>query len=550
MVLSQVPLAASIALVVAVVALWHPGMAADPGFRLGVLLQACLLFLAAALPWERLPPGLALAVPLLDFVPIGLVRAAGLGTSMQLGVLTAIPVVWLAWSGLHSRFCLAMTFFGPLLTVWIPLAAAGSRALGAYADVMVLPAMMLATGAVVHMLAASSAGQQRSLQEARDRLQRTLEDSAREKRLLDAVLETVPVGVQAVDSGGRTSMANRQQYLNKALAGRVPGATQDWPGIFDATGHPLAPDEQPVMRAVRGEAFSDYVIRLGEGPAQRMFSTSARPIGAGGAEGAVLAFTDVTALVQALASKNDFLANVSHELRTPLTSVLGYIDLLRNAPDLPLHIRQGLTVVRRNAERLQRLVTDLLTAASGGIDARPAPCNLAETVRLAVASAAPAAEAAGIALHDATEDRHLPAVVDAERVAQLLDNLISNAIKYTLLGGRVTVRAARTLGGAELTVSDTGIGMSEEEASSIFDRFYRTDSARDAHIPGIGLGLAIAKAIVEAHHGTIECVSQPGIGTTFTVFLPDLPPEAGQRRPEGAFVPAREAGPDEEDRHG
>jgi signal transduction histidine kinase len=552
MVLSQVPLAASIGLVVAVTTLWHPSMIADPGFRLGVVLQAGLLVLAAAVPWGRLPLGWALAIPLLDFVPVALVRNAGAGTSMQLGVLTAIPVVWLAWSGLHPRFCLSMTFFGPLLTVWVPLAAAGNRTPSAYADVLVLPAMMLATGVVVHMLAVSSASQQHSLEEARDELQRTLEASAKEKRLLDAVLETVPVGVQAIDAEGRTSVTNRQQFLNKALAGRVPGVNQDWPGIFNAAGKPLAPDEQPVMRAVRGEAFSDYLIRLGEGQAQRIFSTSARPITRpeGGADGAVLAFTDVTALVQALASKDDFLSNVSHELRTPLTSVLGYIDLLRNAPDLPLHIRQGLTVVRRNAERLQRLVTDLLTAASGGIDVEPAPGDAVEIVRLAVATAAPAADAAGVALHDATADEALPVIVDAVRIAQLLDNLISNAIKYTLRGGSVTVRAVRTQGGVELTVSDTGIGMTEREAASIFDRFYRTDSARDAHIPGIGLGLAIVKAIVEAHHGRIECISQPGIGTTFTVFLPDLPPEAGQRRPEGAFVPAREAGPDEEDRHG
>jgi signal transduction histidine kinase len=552
MVLSQVPLAASIALVVVVAALWHPGIAADPGFRLAVLLQACVLVLAAVVPWERLPPGLALAVPLLDFAPVALVRVAGLGTGMQLGVLAAIPVVWLAWSGLHPRFCLAMTFLGPLLTVWVPLAAAGNITLSAYADVLVLPAMMFATGAVVHMLAVSSADQQRSLEEARDELQRTLEASAREKRLLDAVLETVPVGVQAIDAEGRTSVTNHQQYLNKALAGRVPGANQDWPGIFDTGGHPLAPQEQPVMRAVRGEAFSDYVIRLGEGQAQRVFSTSARPIRSpgGGADGAVLAFTDVTALVQALASKDDFLSNVSHELRTPLTSVLGYIDLLRNAPDLPLHIRQGLTVVRRNAERLQRLVTDLLTAASGGIDVQPAPADVAEIVRFAVATAAPAADSAGLDLHDGTEERTLPAVVDAVRIAQLLDNLISNAVKYTLRGGSIIVRAARTSGGVELTVSDTGIGMSESEASAIFDRFYRAEAAREAHIPGIGLGLAIVKAIVEAHSGRIECASRPAAGTTFTVFLPDPAAEAGRRPPEEAFVPVREAGRYKEDHRG
>lgn len=264
----------------------------------------------------------------------------------------------------------------------------------------------------------------------------------------------------------------------------------------------------------------------------------------------MLAFTDVTALVQALASKDDFLANISHELRTPLTSVLGYIDLLRNAPGLPQNVRDGLTVVRRNAERLQRLVTDLLTAASGGLDARPAPCDLAEIIRLALASAAPTAEAAGIALHDATTDRPLPAVADAERIAQLLDNLVSNAIKYTLLGGSVTVRAARTRGGAEITVSDTGIGMSEEDAASVFDRFYRAEAARAARVPGVGLGLAIAKAIVEAHRGSIECTSRLAAGTTFTVFLPDPAANPSEMAPKAALAPAAQAGHSEEEHHG
>ncbi|WP_422935558.1 sensor histidine kinase [Sinomonas sp. P47F7] len=532
--LGQLPLTAAMALVAAVAAVWHPGLAGDPLFRTGMLAQAVLLALAAAVPWHRLPASAALAVPVLHFVPIGMVRLAGLHSPMQLGVLAVIPVVWLAWSGLHPRFCLATTFLAPLLMVWAPLAAAGSGDAGAYADVLVLPAMMLAAGTVVHMLATSTAEQRRSLERARDHLREALEAKARETRLLDTVLETIPVGVQAIDAHGATAVANRQQLLNKALAGRVPGVGNEWPRMFAPDGSRLVLPKQPVMRALRGEAFSDYIVRLGDGPSQRVFSTSARPIPTpeGGTDGSVLAFTDVTALIEALAAKDAFLSNVSHELRTPLTSVLGYVDLLLKAPGLPAHARDGLEVVRRNAQRLQRLVTDLLTAAAGAVDARPEPADMAEIVRLAVATAADAAEAASVSLTDLTEHRPLPAMLDPVRIAQLLDNLLSNAIKYTRPGGRVTVRAFRARGGIACEVADTGIGMTGEDTERIFTRFYRAETARQDHIPGIGLGLAIAKSIVDAHAGRIACTSRPGAGTTFTVLLPDLPADPARQDPQ------------------
>ncbi|AMM31601.1 Histidine kinase [Sinomonas atrocyanea] len=539
-VLSQVPLAAAIALVAVVVAVWRPDVAAEPLFVWGLLGQAILLALAWAVPWGSLPPGAALAVPLLDFVPIGLVRVAGLGTEMQLGALAVVPVVWLAWSGLRPGFCMAAAFLGPLLMVWLPLAVAGSADAGAYAQVLVLPAMMLAAGAVVHLLAAATRDQRRSLEDARAQLQEALEAKAREKRLLDTVLETIPVGVQALDASGATAVANRQQYLNKALAGRVPGVGQDWPRVFDMSGAPLPPDRQPVVRAVRGEAFSDFLVRLGEGPTQRVFSTSARPVQGpdGRPDGAVLAFSDVTSLMEALAAKDVFLANVSHELRNPLTSMTGYLDLLGEIPGMPSRAGHALEVVRRNTRRLERLVGDLLAAASGAIDVRPEPADVAELVRLAVEAAAPAARSAGVGLKDGTVCAQLPAVVDPVRIAQLLDNLLSNAIKYTRPGGRVVVRASRAAGGIVCEVCDTGIGMSAEEAAAVFTRFYRAPGARAARVPGLGLGLPIARSIVEGHGGRIECSSRPGAGTTFTVFLPDPAAEPGEGPGRGAETPA------------
>lgn len=538
--LSQVPLAAALALVAVVAVVWRPDVAADPLFGWGLLGQVLLLGVAWGVPWGSLPFGAALVVPLLDFVPIGMVRLAGLGTQMQLGVLAVVPVVWLGWSGLRPGFCMAAAFLGPLLMVWVPLAVAGSADPGAYAQVLVLPAMMLAAGAVVHLLAAVTRDQWRSIEGARAQLQQALEAKAREKRLLDTVLETIPVGVQALDAAGTTAVANRQQYLNKALAGRVPGVGQDWPRVFDMSGAPLPPQRQPVVRAVRGESFSDFLVRLGQGPAQRVFSTSARPVrGPDGApDGAVLAFSDVTSLMEALAAKDVFLASVSHELRNPLTSMTGYLDLLHETPGMPVGTRHALEVLRRNTDRLERLVGDLLAAASGVVDVRPEPADVAELVRLAAEAAVPAARSAGVGLKDGTVDAWLPAVVDPVRIAQLLDNLLSNAVKYTRGGGSVEVRAFRVPGGIVCEVRDTGIGMSPEEVAAVFTRFYRAPGAKTAHVPGLGLGLTIARSIVEGHGGRIECSSTPGAGTTFTVFLPDRPSSTGEAPSRGPGTPA------------
>ncbi|WP_139346736.1 sensor histidine kinase [Sinomonas mesophila] len=536
-ILSQLPLTLATGLAAVIVAVWHPDMAAGPLFQIGLLFHGAMLALACAVPWQRLPAAAALAMPLLDFIPVGMVGVAGLGTVIQLGVLAVIPVVWLAWSGVLTRFCLAMTFLGPLAVVWLPVVAAGSREPAEYADVLMLPAMMLATGWVVHMLSTSARDQHESVAAARDDLQSALEALRREQRLRDAVLETVDVGVQAIDSEGRTVLANRQQLLNEARAGSVPGNQgREWPEVYGPEGEPLPPEAQPAVRALRGETFSDQVVRLGTGASQRVFSTSARPIPGPSPEGAVLAFTDVTGLVQALAVKDDFLSSVSHELRTPLTSVLGYVDMLLAAGDLPDHTREGLDIVRRNAERLQRLVADLLAAASGTGNLRPEPTDLGQLVREAVEAAAEEADAAGVWLKHRTEGP-LPAVLDPVRISQVLDNLLSNALKYTPPGGRVTVRAYRADSGHVIEVADTGIGMGAGEAAGLFEKFYRTETARKSGIPGIGLGLSIAKAIATAHGGTIACTSSPGQGSTFAVHLPDRHPVPGHRTP-----PERERG--------
>ncbi|MBO0896455.1 sensor histidine kinase [Arthrobacter sunyaminii] len=241
----------------------------------------------------------------------------------------------------------------------------------------------------------------------------------------------------------------------------------------------------------------------------------------GAFNGSVLALSDVTDMVNALRSKDDFVANVSHELRTPLTSILGYLDLaLEEAEDRNMAgpIPSALLVVQRNAERLLTLVSDLLTTASDSLQLMLSEEKLGELIEIALDSAGPRAQAAGVELRrELAGDLILQ--VDAGRILQVLDNLLSNAIKYSPDGGVVTVRVWAKDESVILEVADTGMGMSVLDQLEVFPKFFRTGSVRKAAIPGVGLGLVITKSIVEAHGGLISLESELGVGTTFQVEL-------------------------------
>ena len=223
--------------------------------------------------------------------------------------------------------------------------------------------------------------------------------------------------------------------------------------------------------------------------------------------------------------KDEFIALVSHELRTPLTSIRGYLELLVDDPEtlrLPDLQRDWLQVIDRNAERLLRLVEDLLLTAqanAGALALEKDDLDLAAVVEQAVQAGAPVAAARGISLTSSVETA--PFVNgDRMRIGQVIDNLVSNALKFTPEGGRVEVRASAKRGIARIEVCDTGMGIPEGEQEQLFERFFRTARAQDEAIPGVGLGLSITKAIVEAHGGRISVRSVEGKGTTFRIDLP------------------------------
>jgi len=220
--------------------------------------------------------------------------------------------------------------------------------------------------------------------------------------------------------------------------------------------------------------------------------------------------------------KDEFLALISHELRTPLTSIIGYLELLRDEGVLGAEELRFVGVVERNARRLLRLVGDLLFVAqieAGKLALELGLTDLAQLAAECVEAQRPRAAAAEV---DVTLELEGPVVLHADRarLGQLLDNLVSNAIKFTLAGGAVRVRVSGSSGAAVLEVSDSGIGIPAQEAEKLFGRFFRASTATSREIQGTGLGLTITKAIAEGHGGRISFASEEGAGTTFRVELP------------------------------
>ena len=231
---------------------------------------------------------------------------------------------------------------------------------------------------------------------------------------------------------------------------------------------------------------------------------------------------------EALSRQRRFASDASHELRTPLTTIGGYARMLKDwgARD-PVAVLKAADAIENESERMQKLVEDLLNLAKGDED-MPLALGRGDLASVAgdAAETARAAARGKVAVRYLAPDRPVEAVFDADRVRQAAMILLDNAVKYTPQGGSVAVEVQERADWAELGVSDTGIGIPEDELPLIFERFHRAEGARsDAR--GAGLGLAIARQIAEAHSGRIEARSRPGEGSAFVLRIPREGPPAG-----------------------
>lgn len=332
--------------------------------------------------------------------------------------------------------------------------------------------------------------------------------------LVRAVLDATPDAIAFHDAAGQVVLENRPMI---AVRSELDAHAAEDPDRV--AGAPDAPEDEQ----------RDELELAGS---RRRFARFAGPVrdAAGILLGRLVALRDITAEREAERVKNEFFGMVSHELRTPLTSIIGYLELVLDDDEEtldPAH-RDFLAVAQRNARRLLRLVGDLLFVAqveAGTLTLEPTSVELATVAAQAVETFAPKAATRRIEL--ITDLQPVPPLLaDADRLAQVLENLLANALKFTAPGGRVEVRLRERDGVAVLEVADSGPGIAAADQARLFDRFYRTRKAIDGAVEGVGLGLAIARAIVDGHAGRISVHSTEGAGATFVVELPLVPQPA------------------------
>ncbi|MBV9126742.1 MAG: response regulator [Verrucomicrobia bacterium] len=232
-------------------------------------------------------------------------------------------------------------------------------------------------------------------------------------------------------------------------------------------------------------------------------------------------------------SKDEFLATLSHELRTPLNAILGWAEIMRTGDPTPQEIREGIEIIERNARAQARLVEDVLEVSRiicGKLRLNPQPLDLVNVLDAALASARPTAQIKHLNLVREVEPATAPVQGDLDRLQQVISNMLSNAIKFTPTRGLVRVSLKRRERDFQIEVADTGIGIRADFLPYVFDRFRQSDSSSTRTHGGLGLGLSIARHLVEMHGGTISVASDgDGCGTTFVVTLPALTERHGER---------------------
>ena len=371
----------------------------------------------------------------------------------------------------------------------------------------------------------------RSLNVLAARLREKIQDLAQEQAKVTAILDGMVEGVIAVDGHDHILLMNERA---RAMFNLGSGRLERKPFlevIRNADLHDVFREGRAAGTEVAGDgAAVRRELRLST-PVERILQVHAVPLRLGpGETGVAMVLHDITALRQLEQVRTEFVANVSHELRTPLTAIQGYLEtLLGGAMDDPAHARRFLEVVFRHTERLGRLLNDLTDLSNielGRVSLQRGPVALGEVVDGTLDIIRAKADAGGVRL-EARLPAELPAVqADRDRLAQILINLVDNAVKYTPRGGQVAVEAAAGEGLVEVAVVDTGVGIPPADLPRITERFYRVDRARSRELGGTGLGLAIVKHLVAAHGGTLVIESRPGEGTRVRVTLPAATPPA------------------------
>ena len=534
-----------------------------------MIIAGCALSIAATigafiLRAPHLPPRAAMVIPLIGILAVGCLRAGTGGTASIFTIMMALPVISLGVEPGRLPMLLGgpVTVFALLLPV---IHDPNTFANGQWSRLFYVPIIMglicLSANELTRRLR-SRVRAVKQLQREQELLLAAAQDHAditsaastllRESTnqlasVIDAVTEQ---SIIATDRTGRIEVFNAgaQKMLRVAAHDAIGRSITAFHVsaelvVDDSVGEPgrsVSPFSALVAGVKAGAPrLGDwtYVARDGHEIRVQVAVTSRSDAG-NEIDGFLFVATDVTQDREQARMKDEFVNLISHELRTPLSSILGYLELVIDDEDNPLSAEQikYLGTIERNANRLLRLVSDLLFTAqveAGRFHLLEQEVDLHALVVASLDTAGPGASTRNIRLQLSASEQAVTVWGDPVRLGQAIDNLISNAVKFTPAGGRVAVTIG-TLGEnderASISVSDTGVGIPAEEIDRLFSRFFRASTATKNAVPGVGLGLTITKAIAIAHGGRIGVASTVGEGTTFTLDLPRLvaPAEAGQ----------------------
>ncbi len=353
----------------------------------------------------------------------------------------------------------------------------------------------------------------RAMDAAAQELGRRVNDLTRDRARMETILASMVEGVLVVDGQGRLQLVNdaarRLLKLEREATGRPYLEALRHPGIADQIG-----------RTLRGDDTETLELNLALDRSRTLVARVAPVVVEG--RGAVLVLHDITDLKAADQIRRDFVANVSHELRTPLTAIKGYAEALLDDPDDEEARERFLDIIHRHATRMERLVKDLLRLArldAGQEVVEYAPCDLHAIATSIAADFEPLVREKRQFVAIAIQPEVRTIVSDPAKLHDVLRNLVENAVNYTPEDGLIEVQARKHGDVVELTVSDSGPGVPEQDLTRVFERFYRVDKSR-TRPGGTGLGLAIVKHLVQVMGGTVTAANRDEGGAVFTVCLP------------------------------
>jgi PAS domain S-box-containing protein len=358
------------------------------------------------------------------------------------------------------------------------------------------------------------------------REQEHAETEARQRAQLNMLLENLDEGVIIGDGDGQILLRNRAAHdIVGLMTAEPPAIAANSLEAFDPDGRPVSVEERPLARATRGEQFTDYELMyvLSSGERRRVVFTGANVRGeTGNVAMTIVVFRDVTEVRRLEQRRREYLALISHDLRNPLSTILMSVSRLKTlmAKD---GARSGVSDVERaerNVKRMTEMLESFTEAASleaHGVEFQRLPCDLSDVVTDVVDGMDDALARRVTVVPETTPPFRV--LADPSRLGRVVVNLLTNALKYSPGDSPVDLRLATDGNAVRLDVVDGGIGIAPEEIELIFDRYYRTAAGKSS-AGGSGLGLYIARLIVEAHGGHIEVSSEVGKGSRFRLVLP------------------------------